>query len=98
MFIFHRVLLNDWTQLRSNQEPTEFFSISLFHAVFEALTPFQSLNGNRIVIMNCNRIRDDNNHVLVKEYVWQLLKDELSVVEDSSFHAVFFILNLTFLT
>ena len=92
--LLFRVTFDDWSQLRSPNEPTHFFSTSPFLAVFEMLTPFQSLNGNRIVMMNCNRIRDDDNHLLVKDYVWNLLNNPSSSVAGSSFHAVHVYLNV----
>ena len=58
------------------------------------MTPFQSTCGNRIVVMNCNRIRDELNHSKVKDDVWTLLGDDGQHVLNSSFFKVSFLLKL----
>ena len=83
-----RVTLTDWELLRGRNEPKEFFSTSIFTSVFRHFTEFQNVLGNRIVLMNCNRIRDASNHAKVKEDILQLLVDKHQDLSLSSFHAV----------
>ena len=78
----------DWIALRIDEEPTEFFSTSVYLSVFRDVTEFQSQFGNRIVMLNTNRIRDETNHDLVKEEMLCLLGNKDSCLEESSFHLV----------
>ena len=77
--------------LRQDDAPVECFSTSVYLAVFQKFTEIQNIQGNRIVMLNCNRIRDDQNHNLVKVEVFDLLNDPCKPLNETSFHAVSFL-------
>ena len=86
--ILFRIDAKYWRMLRSIDEPQEYFSAGVFMSTFEPFMRLQCHLGNRVVLMNCNRIRDDHDHELLKKDTFRLLRDECSDLSSSSFHAV----------
>ena len=91
-FVIHsitcRVILSDWIGLRMKEKPTAFFSTSVYLSVFRQVTAFQSQFGNRIVMLNTNRIRHDIDHDTLKDDVLTSLRDTDVSLSESSFHLV----------
>ena len=88
MIISLRIESKYWRMLRQDQEPQQYFSVGVFMATFEPFMRLQNRLGNRLVLVTCNRIRDDEDHELLKKNTWRQLKDECSDLSTSSFHAV----------